>query len=111
MNSNSTGRKPSHSASALNAGASSLLCLLLSLFLGVRHWHTLNVYAAALIFIPFCVHIISQFRRAKRLATSTNSKSADIGNEIFDLVFFASVSNLLLLIYIEVLLRHVDGFF
>ncbi len=29
---------------------------------------------------------------------------------IFDLLFWASLSNLLLLIYIAVLLKHLDGF-
>ncbi len=103
-------KKFSRTAAALNATVLSLICVVFSIFLICRHWHTVTVYAILLIFAPFGVHVFAQFRRARRVADSIESVSTEGAMTIFDLLFWASLSNLLLLIYIAVLLKHLDGF-
>jgi hypothetical protein len=101
------------SAAALIAGASSLLCLLFCFYLGCKHWHIVNAYAITLIFIPFAINTLAQYLRVRRKFSAVDVESfnrKEVIEAFFDLLFFASLSNWLLLIYIAALLRHIDGF-
>jgi hypothetical protein len=111
MNANKTGSGFRHTGALLNAMVSSALCVLLSLFICIRHWHTVTVYIAAFMLLPSCIHLVGLFRRAKRLVSSIGSQSETNRGGIFDLVFFASLSNLLLLLCVEGLCKRIDGFF
>jgi len=71
----------------------------------------MHVYGIALIFIPFIVQIFAQYRRVGIVVAVTDSEPVSKRQAIFDLWFWASVSNLLLLVFIAALLRHVDGLF
>jgi hypothetical protein len=98
------------SSSGLNAIASSLLCFLFTAYLVYRHRHTVTLYALFLVFVPAGIQIFGNFQRALRLIQSTEPKPPRFEREVFDLLFWAGLSNLMLLIYVAALFRHIDGF-
>ncbi|MGD0893912.1 MAG: hypothetical protein ABR955_16320 [Verrucomicrobiota bacterium] len=107
--------KPSNegyrSPSGLNAAAASLLCVMLSIYLALRHWHTVNVYGVFVIFVPLGIQIIGQFQRARGILNAMESAPITSRNAVFDMLFWAAIANLMLLVFITALLRRVDGFF
>ena len=111
MRAEDTGSKSAISSPVVNAAAATLLCVILSAYLIYRHWHTISIYAVFLIFVPLCIHLFGLFQRARALVDSMESDSVRSKSAVFDLSFWAAISNLTLLIYISVLLRHIDGFF
>lgn|SRR5690348_11039080 len=97
-------------SSGLNAVVSTSLCFLFAVYLVCRHRHTVTVYALFLVFIPVGIQIFGNFQRALRLIGSPEPKPPRFEQGILDLLFWAGLSNLILLIYVAALLRHVDGF-
>ncbi|MGD0446621.1 MAG: hypothetical protein ABSA39_22020 [Edaphobacter sp.] len=100
----------SRSSSALNARVAHALFLAFGAYLAYRHRSTVNVYATFLVFIPVGIHLWGQFQRARRIVNSTEFRSETSKEAIYDLLFWAAIVNLLLLILIAALLRHIDGF-
>jgi hypothetical protein len=88
----------------------SFLVFLFSVYLVCRHRHTVTFYALCLIFIPVGIQLFSQFQRALRLVNLAESQPPRLESEVFDLLFWAALSNLFLLVYVAALLRHIDGF-
>lgn len=98
------------SSSGLNALVSCSLCFLLSAYLICRHRHTVTSYAVFLVFVPVGIQIFGQFRRGLRLIRSAEAKPSGFEEQIFGLLFWATFSDLVLLVYVAALLRHIDGF-
>ncbi len=100
-----------HSSSALNATAASLLYVMLSIYLALRHWRTINVYGVFIIFVPLSIQIFGQFQRARGIVNAMESTPDTAKRSVFDMLFWAAITNLTLLVFIAALLRHIDGFF
>jgi accessory gene regulator protein AgrB len=96
--------------SALNARVASVLFVVLGAYLAYRHRSTVNIYAILLVFLPVGIQLWGQFRRARGIVNSTEYRSEASKGAVYDLLFFAAIINLLLLILIAALLRHIDGF-
>jgi hypothetical protein len=110
MRPDKSGNKVSDLPPALNAAAATLVCAVLSIYLVCRHRHIMNTYAVFLIFIPFGIQLLGQFQRARGIVHTMESLSVSSKSLVFDLLFWAAITNLTLLIYIAALLKHIDGF-
>lgn len=111
MGTEKTDNRNLSSPPALNAAAASLLCVFLGVYIVYRHWNVINIYAVFLIFIPLGIQLVGQFQRARRIVRSKDPIPAASRSLIFDLLFWAAIGNLTFLIYIAVLLKHMDGFY
>jgi hypothetical protein len=98
------------SPSALNAAAASLLCFVLSMYVALRHWGTINAYGVFVILLPLVIQIYAQFQRARGIVNTMESSLITSKNAVFDLLFWAAIANLMLLALIASLLRRIDGF-
>lgn len=105
--------KFSRSVSEANAVAESLLFVLFVAYLACRHWHTVStylIYVFVLVFFPVGIHLWSQFYYARRIVNSGELQSETAKSDVYNLLFRAGLTNLLLLGFIAALLKHIDGF-
>jgi hypothetical protein len=61
------GNEGFRSPSALNAAAASMLSLILSVYLAIQHWRTVNVYGVFVIFFPLGVQSSASFNERVEL--------------------------------------------
>ncbi len=96
-----------------NAAAESLLFVIFVAYLACRHWHTVStyfIYVFILVFFPVVMHLWSQFYYARRIINSMGLQSGTTKSDVYNLLFRTALTNLLLLVFIAALLRHIDGF-
>jgi len=103
-------KKFSTSPSALNAVAANLLDVIVGAYLICRHRHTVSLYAIVLIFFPLGIQLVGQVQRARAVVKSMEALPFKSTEAVFDLLFWAAIANLMLLVFIGALLKHIDGF-
>lgn len=110
MRTENSGSQIANFSPAMNASLANVLGLIVATYLVCRHWHTVNIYALFFIFLPLGLQLFGQIQRARQIVHSLESVPVTSRPVILDLLFWAAITNLTLLIYIASLLRHIDGF-
>ncbi len=111
----------------LNASVLALLCIALDVYLLFRHWRALNAYTMTLLIVPITLQLVGQWWRGFRYyararqwrsdepakglgAEDATEPTVDVAlGSIGDLLFWSFMTNLFLLLYVGVILMHLDG--
>jgi hypothetical protein len=117
---------PFRSGMFLNASVLALLCTALDAYLLFRHWRALNAYIVGLLIVPIALQLVGQWWRGFRYyarmrqwrsdmsgndqtVEDSAESTLDIARSISDLLFWSFMTNLFLLLYVGVILMHLDG--